>query len=206
MAAAAEIGLTAALGGVIGSLLGARASPRHPAVELMTASAFAIVVAVRGFDARLLLELPFAAALVALAAIDLEHKLLPDRIVYPLALWGLLGTALVEDGSLVERLIAGAGAFLLLFLAALVRPGGMGMGDVKLTGAMGLYLGPAVIPALLVAFLTGTLAGVVIILREGATARSRTVPFGVFLALGGLVGLLAGADLIELYKDAFLAG
>jgi leader peptidase (prepilin peptidase) / N-methyltransferase len=146
------------------------------------------------------LYLPFLAALVVLAAIDFDRRLLPNRIVYPLAAWGLVAILLVERDQLVEHLIAGAAAFLFLYLAALASPAGMGMGDVKLAGVLGLYLGVAVIPALLVALLTGTLAGAGLMLREGAAALKRTVPFGVFLALGAFVGLLAGGDLIELYQ------
>ena len=83
-------------------------------------------------------------------------------------------------------------------------PRGMGMGDVKLAGAMGLYLGLSIIPALLVAFLSGSLVGVVILAREGAAGRKKAVPFGVFLALGGIVGVLAGPELIDLYESNFL--
>jgi leader peptidase (prepilin peptidase)/N-methyltransferase len=81
----------------------------------------------------------------------------------------------------------------------------MGMGDVKLAGAMGVYLGLSVIPALLIAFLAGSIVGLAMIAREGASARKKAVPFGVFLALGGIVALLAGPELIELYRDNFLA-
>jgi leader peptidase (prepilin peptidase) / N-methyltransferase len=183
----------------------AHISPRYPAVELLTAAAFAAVVAARGFDEGLVLELPFVAALIALAGIDLDHKLLPNKIVYPLAVYGLLAMAIVDSGDLVEHLIAAAGAFLFLFVAVLAYPRGMGMGDVKLAGAMGLYLGLSVVPALLVAFLSGTIVGLGIIAREGAEARKKAVPFGVFLALGGIVGVLAGPELIELYEDQFLA-
>ena len=80
----------------------------------------------------------------------------------------------------------------------------MGMGDVKLAGAMGLYLGLSVIPALLVAFLSGSIVGVFIIAREGAAGRKKAVPFGVFLALGGIVGVLAGPELIDVYESNFL--
>jgi leader peptidase (prepilin peptidase)/N-methyltransferase len=80
----------------------------------------------------------------------------------------------------------------------------MGMGDVKLAGAMGLYLGLSVIPALLVAFLSGSIVGLTMIAREGASARKKAVPFGVFLALGGIVAVLAGPELIGLYEDNFL--
>jgi leader peptidase (prepilin peptidase) / N-methyltransferase len=184
---------------------GAGISPRYPAVELLTAVAFAAVVAVRGFDDGLLLELPFVASLVALAGIDLDHKLLPNKIVYPMAAYGLLATAIVDTDDLLEHLIAGAGGFLFLFAAVLAYPRGMGMGDVKLAGAMGLYLGLSLIPAMLVAFLTGSLVGGLIMAREGVQARKKAVPFGVFLAVGGIVGVLAGPELIELYEDQFLS-
>jgi leader peptidase (prepilin peptidase)/N-methyltransferase len=183
---------------------GARISPRYPLIELITAAAFAGVVAVRGFDEGLVLELPFVAALVALAGIDYDHKLLPNKIVYPMAAYGLLATLLVDRDDLVENLIAGGGAFLFLLLAVLAYPRGMGMGDVKLAGAMGVYLGLSAIPALLTAFLAGSIVGLAIIAREGMAGRKKAVPFGVFLALGGIVGVLAGPELIELYEDNFL--
>jgi leader peptidase (prepilin peptidase)/N-methyltransferase len=183
---------------------GARISPRYPLIELITAAAFAGVVAVRGFDDGLVLELPFVAALIALAGIDYDHKLLPNRIVYPMAAYGVVATLLVDRGDILENLIAGGGAFLFLLLAALAYPRSMGMGDVKLAGAMGLYLGLSILPALLTAFLAGSIVGLAIIAREGAAGRKKAVPFGVFLALGGIVGVLAGPELIELYEDNFL--
>jgi leader peptidase (prepilin peptidase)/N-methyltransferase len=183
---------------------GAHISARYPAVELVTAVTFAAIVAVRGVDEGLVLELPFAACLIALAGIDLDHRLLPNRIVYPMAAYGLVATALVDMGDLPEHLIAGAGAFTFLFAAVLAYPAGMGMGDVKLAGAMGLYLGVSVVPALLVAFLLGTLVGLAIMAREGVEARKKAVPFGVFLALGGITGVLAGPELIDLYESSFL--
>jgi leader peptidase (prepilin peptidase)/N-methyltransferase len=185
---------------------GAPISRRYPLVELLTAVAFAAVVAARGFDEDLVLELPFVAALIALAAIDLDHRILPNKIVYPMAAWGVIATVLVDRDDLLENLAAGAGAFAFLFIAVLAYPRGMGMGDVKLGGAMGLYLGLSVIPALLVAFLSGSIVGLGMIAREGASARKKAVPFGVFLALGGIVAVLVGPELVELYEDRFLDG
>src|SRR5215212_8565808 len=144
-------------------------SPRYPLVELATALAFAAVVAVGGFDDDLVLELPFVAALIALAAIDFDHKILPNKIVYPLAAYGVVATLLVDQDDLAENLIAGAGAF----------------------------------PALLAAFLSGSVGGLAIIAREGAAGRKKAVPFGVFLALGGIVGVLAGPELIDVYETNF---
>lgn len=180
-------------------------SPRYPALELLAAGSFAAVVAARGVDGGLALELPLVAALVALAAIDLEHRLLPNAIVYPLAVYAVAATALVDRPDLVEHLAAGAGAFGFLLLAVVVHPAGMGMGDVKLAGVMGLFLGLAVVPALLAAFLAGSVVGIAILAREGAGARRKALPFGIFLALGGLAGVLAGPELIELYERELLS-
>jgi len=180
-------------------------SPRYPAVELLTAGSFAAVAGVRGVDEVLIVLLPFVAVLVAVAWIDLDHRIVPNRIVVPAAIYGIVASVVVRAGQLPELLIAGAGAFLFLLLAALAYPGGMGMGDVKLAGVMGLYLGLSVVPALLAAFLAGTVVGVARIIREGPEARKSGVPFAPFLALGVLVALLAGPELIELYEDQFLS-
>ena len=179
-------------------------SARYPLVELATAVVFAAVVAARGFDDDLVLELPFVSLLIALAAIDIDHRLLPNKIVYPMAVYGVIATLLVNRSDLVENLAAGAGAFLFLLVAVIAYPRGMGMGDVKLAGAMGVYLGLSVIPALLTAFLSGSIVGLFIIAREGAQGRKKAVPFGVFLAFGGIVGVLAGPELIDFYTDNFL--
>src|SRR3954451_4424273 len=181
-----------------------RISARYPAVELATAIVFSAVALVRGLEAELALTLPFAAMLIAVADIDLEHRIVPNRILLPMALWGVGATAVVRPDFLPEALIAGAAAFVALLLAALAHPGGMGMGDVKLAGVMGLYLGASVAPALLAAFLLGSLVGVALLARHGAAARKKGVTFAPFMALGGLLGLLAGPELIELYTRHFL--
>jgi len=183
---------------------GTSISPRYPAVELLTAIVFASIVIVRGADADLLAELPFAAILIALAAIDLEHRILPNRIVLPAAVFGIVAAAVVHPGELPELLLAGAAGFTALLLIALAKPGGMMMGDVKLAGVMGLYLGLALVPALLVAFLAGSLVGVGLMAARGMAARKEAVPFGPFLALGAMVGLLAGDELVDLYSSSFL--
>jgi leader peptidase (prepilin peptidase)/N-methyltransferase len=179
-------------------------SVRYPLVEALTAAVFVAVALTRGVDSDLLLELPFAALLVAVAAIDLEHRIVPNRIVVPAAVFAIAAAALVERGQLPELLIAGAIAFGALFLAALAYPAGMGMGDVKLAGVMGLYLGAAVAPALFAAFAAGAGVGVALLARDGASARKRAVPFAPFLALGGLLGILAGPELVDLYQSRFL--
>jgi leader peptidase (prepilin peptidase)/N-methyltransferase len=184
---------------------GARVSSRYPLTEALTAAAFGAIVAVHGLSGELALLLPFAAVLIAVGAIDLEHRVVPNKILLPAAVWAVAAGALVDPSGLPEQLAAGALAFGLLLLAALVYPAGMGMGDVKLAGVMGLYLGVAVAPALVAAFLAGSIAGVALLVRHGRDARKRGVPFAPFLALGGLLGALAGDELVELYSDRFLS-
>jgi len=181
-----------------------RISPRYPAIELLTAVAFGAIVLLNGVDRQLIWELPFAAMLIAVAGIDLEHRIIPNKVMLPSAIFAAATAIALRPADLVELGTAGAGAFLFFLLAALAYPAGMGMGDVKLAGVMGLFLGTAVIPALFIAFLSGTVVGVAVMARHGASGRKKGVPFGPFLALGGLVGLLFGSDLIDLYTGTFL--
>jgi len=184
---------------------GVAISLRYPLVELATGLAFAAVVVIAGFHIDLLWQLPLVAALLAAAAIDLEHRIIPNRLVIPMALWGGATALALRSGELAELAIAGGGAFLFLLAAALVSPAGMGMGDVKLAGAMGLYLGASILPAMFIAFLAGSLVGIGVIAVKGGAGRKTGVPFGPFLAVGGIVGLLAGADLIDAYRATFLS-
>ena len=181
-----------------------RISPRYPAIELLTALAFGAIALLNGVDRDLVWQLPFAAMLIAVAGIDLEHRIIPNKVMLPAAVFAVASAIALRPGELGELGIAGAGAFAAFLLCALAYPAGMGMGDVKLAGVMGLFLGVAVVPALFVAFLAGTLVGVAVIAKHGKDGRKKGVPFGPFLALGGLVGLLAGSDLIGLYTGAFL--
>ena len=183
---------------------GEHISARYPIVELVTGVVFAAIALVNGFDLDLLLELPFAAMLIAVADIDLEHRIVPNKVLLPMAVWGAGMTAVVRPDFLVEALIAGTAAFGFLLAAALIHPKGMGMGDVKLAGVMGLYLGAAVAPALLIGFLAGSVVGVAIVARHGAAGRKKGVPFAPFLAIGGVVALLAGSALVDLYVSNFL--
>jgi leader peptidase (prepilin peptidase)/N-methyltransferase len=142
--------------------------------------------------------------LIAVAGIDLEHRIVPNKILLPMAVYAVAASAVVRPGMLPELLIAGAAAFGFLLAAALIHPGGMGMGDVKLAGVMGLYLGASVAPALLIGFLSGSLVGVGLLVRHGAAGRKKGVPFAPFLALGGIVALVAGPQLVHLYVHHYL--
>jgi len=184
---------------------GCAISPRYPLVEALTAALCVGAVLVHHSAAAIALSAVLILLVVPVALIDLEHRIIPNRITLLGAVLALvIGTAL-DPGGEPARLIAGAGAGGFLLLAALAYPGGMGMGDVKLAGMMGLFLGAAVAPALLIALLTGVLLGVVVIARKGAHAGRKTaVPFGPFLALGALSAVFVGRQLVDVYVNHFL--
>jgi leader peptidase (prepilin peptidase)/N-methyltransferase len=179
-------------------------SVRYPLVEAGTAALFVAVVLVKGADRDAWLGLVFVTLLIPVALIDLDHRIIPNRLLAPAAVAGIAIQAAVDPGKLPEHLIAAGAAGGFFLLAALAYPRGMGMGDVKLAAVMGLFLGRSVAPALLVAMLAGTLVGMAVIARKGAReGRKTAVPFGPFLALGGVVGVLAGGPLVDWYLNTF---
>jgi leader peptidase (prepilin peptidase)/N-methyltransferase len=175
-------------------------SARYPVVEAVTALLWALVAAVAGETVDVVLGIVLVTALVPITLIDLDHRRIPNLITLPAAVVAIaVGTALDPSGEL-GRLAAGAGGALFLLVPALVRPEGMGMGDVKLAGVLGLCLGPSVAVALLVALLSGTAAGVFLAARSGVgEARRTAIPFGPYLAFGGVAAIVAGQPLIDAY-------
>jgi leader peptidase (prepilin peptidase) / N-methyltransferase len=179
-------------------------SARYPLAELGLGALYAATVLVLWDEpGEIALGLIFVTTLVAITLTDLEWRLIPNKILIVSALLGVAIAAVTDPGSLPERVAAAAAAGGLLFGAALAYPRGMGLGDVKLAAVMGLFLGRNVAPAILVALLAGSLVGLTMIARHGAAARKRAIPFGPFLALGGVVGLLAGDQLVEWYLSSF---
>lgn len=179
---------------------GAKISPRYPVVEALTGLLFGAAAYRFGFSVELAGALVLIAVLVALAGIDLEHQLLPNVIVGPAALVGLLLSVLAAPTLwwvYVLSAVIVAGGLLGL---ALVYPGGMGMGDVKMGGMLGAYLGPYAALAVFVGALAGALIGGGLI-ATGKMQRRSAMPFGVFLAFGGLVVLFAGQGMWSSYLD-----
>lgn len=179
---------------------GARISPLYPLTELTVGLLFAATVLVYCHDpAEAAIGLVFVAMLAAVTLTDIEQRIIPNKILLVGSILCIAIAVPTDPSGMPERAIAAAGAGGLLFAAALAYPAGMGLGDVKLAAAMGLFLGRAVAPSILVALLAGSLLGLALIARHGASARKMAIPFGPFLALGGVVGLLAGDQLIDLY-------
>jgi len=179
-------------------------SPRYPLTELTLGALYAATVLVLWDDPwEVALGLVFVTVLTAVALTDLERRIIPNKILVVAAVLGAAIAAAGDPSSVPERAIAAAAAGGVLFAAALAYPKGMGLGDVKLAATMGVFLGRNVAPAILVALLAGALVGLAMIAREGAAARKRAIPFGPFLALGGVVGLLAGDQLVDWYLSTF---
>ena len=158
---------------------GTSISARYPIVELVTGALYVAVVATQDDAVRIVLGLLLVTALVPITLIDLELRLIPNLITGPAALAAVVAIAALDPDFLPEALIAGAAAGGFFLLAALMYPRGMGMGDVKLAGMLGLYLGRAVAPAVFIALIAGVAVGAAVIARKGAAeGRKTAVPFG----------------------------
>jgi leader peptidase (prepilin peptidase) / N-methyltransferase len=177
-------------------------SPQYPLVELVTGVLYALVALAADDALDVALGLILVTALVPITLIDLEHRLIPNRITGPAAAAALVAIVALGSGFLVEALVAAAAGGGFFLLAAIASPRGMGMGDVKLVALLGLFLGRAVGPAILIALVLGVAVGAVIIARKGTTAGRKTaVPFGPFLAIGGLVAYFVGDAIVDGYVD-----
>jgi leader peptidase (prepilin peptidase)/N-methyltransferase len=179
---------------------GAPISPRYPLTELALGALFAATVAVYWDEpAEAVIGLVFVTMLAAITLTDIERRIIPNKILLVGVILCLAIAAPTDPGGLPERAIAAVAAGGIFFLVALAYPRGMGLGDVKLAATMGLFLGRAVAPAILAALLIGSLVGLALIARHGSGARKMAIPFGPFLALGGVIGLLAGEEIVDLY-------
>lgn len=180
-------------------------SPRYPLAELALGALFAATYLIVGDDEwwALALALVLCFVLVTITLTDLERRIIPNKVVLAGSVAAVAIVAAGDPDSLVEHGLAALLAGGLMFLVALAYPRGMGMGDAKLVGMIGLFIGRAVAPAALAGFLLGALVGLALIARHGSDARKRAIPFGPFLAVGGVIGLWFGEDIVEWYLDEF---
>jgi leader peptidase (prepilin peptidase)/N-methyltransferase len=180
---------------------GARIGVRYPLLELTTAILVALNPLVFGLTPKALVGALFCVVLVVISAIDLEHRIIPNRIVVPAAAVALVAQTALHPSP--EWAVAGFCAALFLFVAAVAYPGGMGMGDVKLALLMGAVLGRSVAVALMVGMFAALVPSLFLLVRHGAAARKMGIPFGPFLALGSVVALFVGDRLLDAYLNVF---
>ena len=179
-----------------------RRAPRSNRLALVTAGTALLAGAsglVYGFTLETLIAIIFCWVLVVITRTDLEHRLIPDKIVLPGAVL-ILALRTIDDPSIVWILSALA-AGLVLFVVVLVYPRGLGMGDVKLSAFLGAGLGISVIVAMFVGFFVAFVPAIVLFVRHGKEARKSAIPLGPFLALGGVVALFWGDAILDWYRD-----
>jgi leader peptidase (prepilin peptidase) / N-methyltransferase len=179
----------------------ARISPLYPAVEALTAVLAVACVAAFGLTADAALAFGFCAVLVTLSAIDLRHRIVPNRIVLPAAAVVLVAHTALDPTP--EWALGALGASGFLFAAALAYPKGMGMGDVKLALLLGAMLGAPVAIALFLGFVSSLAPAIVLFARHGRAARKMAIPLVPFLSLGALTALFFGERLLDGYMALF---
>jgi leader peptidase (prepilin peptidase)/N-methyltransferase len=171
----------------------------YPAVELVTAFLVAGCVLAFGLTWDALVASFFCAVLVVISATDLEHRIIPNRVVVPAAVIVLAAQTVLHPSPAWALAAFGASAFLLA--AAVAYPAGMGMGDVKLALLLGAMLGRVVPVGLMLGMLLALVPSVFLLARHGSAARKMGIPFGPFLALGSILALFWGDRLLEAYLN-----
>ncbi|MDX6540841.1 MAG: leader peptidase (prepilin peptidase) / N-methyltransferase [Gaiellales bacterium] len=173
----------------------------YPAVELATAGLVASCFVVFGLTGKAFVASFFCVVLVVLSAIDLKHRIVPNRIVVPAAVVILVAQTALSPSP--EWALGAIGASGFLLLAALAYPAGMGMGDVKLALLLGAMLGRVVGVGLMLGMIAALVPSLVLLARHGSAARKMGIPFAPFLALGALIALFVGHPLLDAYLNHF---
>jgi len=183
-------------------------SIRYPLVELFTGVMFAAVGARFAHSWALPAYLVLTGALIAISVIDLEHFIIPNRIVYPagfasVVLLGLAAFIQQHWGAFGRSLLGALAAFTFFFVLHLVSPRGMGFGDVRLSFVLGLFLGwlgwPQLLGGLFAGFFFGAVIGILLI-AVGGRDRRQHIPFGPYLAAGTMTFVLAGDQLVSWWR------
>ena len=180
---------------------GERIGAVYPAIELVTAVLIAACFLSFGWSGTAFVASFYCATLVTVSATDLSHRIVPNVVVLPAAVIVLVAMTVLHPSP--EWLLGAFGASFFLFLAALAYPKGMGMGDVKLALLLGAMLGRTVPVALMIGMIAALVPAVVLFARHGSAARKMGIPFAPFLALGGIVALFFGDEMLDAYLNAF---
>ena len=176
-------------------------SPLYPLVEVVAAVLIVACVAVFGPTLKAALTAGFCAVLVTLSAIDIQLRIVPNRIVLPAAAAALvLHTAIDPSPEWIVSALLPAGS---LFVVVLAYPKGLGMGDVKLALLLGAVLGASVSVALMLGLFAALVPAAVLVGRYGVAARKMGVPLVPFLSLGAVVALFLGERILDGYLGLF---
>jgi leader peptidase (prepilin peptidase)/N-methyltransferase len=155
------------------------------------AAFLSLLAAIRyGIHAETVVQIVFISVLVAISRVDLERRIIPNRIVVPAWIAVLLAHLAIEPHHWLKWVVASFGAGLFFLVFALAYPAGLGMGDVKLALLIGAALGWKVPTALFLGTLAAGIVGAIMLFKEGSSARKRSIPLGPFLAGAAIVVVL----------------
>jgi leader peptidase (prepilin peptidase)/N-methyltransferase len=172
---------------------------RRWVIAAITAALFAALTVKIGLHPRLVPALILTALVVVASVIDLNHRIIPNRINYPGALLVFTTASFAEPHRLAEFAVGGLLCFLFLGLAWVVSPAGMGLGDVKMALMIGLGTGRYAFVALFAGFCASTALSAFLIAKGGRKALKSSFPFGPFLAFGTVVALLWGPEVLSAF-------
>ena len=179
-----------------------RISSRYPLVEAITGVAFVLAMWRFGVSWPVLVAWAFIAAMVAVAFIDYDHMIIPNKIVLPGAVLGLIASIALQPQRWWVYVAGSLGAAAFMFILATLWPGGMGPGDIKMALFMGAVLGAHVLVAIFAAFLFGSIAGVYMMVVQKRSRKAK-VPFGPYLALGAVLAVFIGETILRSYQSLY---
>jgi len=179
-----------------------RISLRYPLVEAITGIAFVLAMWRFGLSWAVLVAWAFIAAMVVIAFIDYDHMIIPNRIVLPGTVLGLIASVAIHPQRWWVYVAGSLGAAAFMFTLVMVWPGGMGPGDIKMALFMGAVLGAHVLVAMFAAFLFGSIAGLFLMLVQKRSRKTR-IPFGPYLALGAVLAIFLGEMILTNYRNLY---
>jgi leader peptidase (prepilin peptidase)/N-methyltransferase len=179
-------------------------SPIYPIMEVVTGILFTAVYYAYGVTPEAWMNLLFVSLLVIITVSDLAYRIIPDKVLLPFFLVFLVLRFFIHpDETYVSHLTGMVLGFAIFFLIALISRGGMGGGDIKLFTVVGLFFGyPLLLLTILLSTLLGTVYGILMVVFQGA-GRKTEIPFGPFIAMGSVIALFQGYNLIEWYFSFF---
>ena len=193
---------------------GAKIPPRILLVEILTGLVFLLAFWHYGLSAEFALTAIFASVFIAIIFIDKEHQIIPNKIIYPVSLVAIIiyGIDLLlpklvlfpeltylPQTKILSSLLGGAIGFIFFLIVYIIARGGMGAGDVKLAGLIGLVTGfPMVFLALFIGIVAGGLVAIVLLIFR-IKGRKEALPYGAFLGIGPIVTLLWGNEILHWY-------
>jgi len=190
---------------------GTKISFRYPAIELLTGILYLLVFSVYGFEMQSLYYIFLVSLLIIISFIDLDHFIIPDKLLIIGAVFGLalniLGYGIPFLDGIYGALVSVGFLLFILLIEFIIKKESMGGGDIKLIGMLGIFLGlKYTILTIIIAIYIGAIYGIIVILYNRFKNRNYNsmIPFGPFISLGAIISLLYGSNIIDFYFNFFI--